>query len=776
MSVPEKNTVTPKPSGDSIRVLILEDYKLFIELILNVLSTSGFSVSADVVQDEVEFMEQLRAEPYDVIVADYNLPRWSGRAALLLRNEHWASIPFIFLTGSQGDYVAAECMREGATDYLLKNQLARLPHAIHRALKETRDIAERKRAEAALRQSEERYRLIFDHSPLPMWIYEPETLRFLEVNQAAVDQYGYSHDEFLRMTLKDIRPAEDVPLLLERLSEGTQREGIWRHLRKNGEIGYVEIKDVLLSFEERQARLVLIHDITERKRAIDALKASEREYRSIIEGAPYGIYRVREDGEIVMANAAMARILGYESSADLVGRNVIPLFYSDQKEVDRLTAEWRGVEAVGNLESTWRNKEGNEIVVRLVGRSLPKENFPSPTFEIFVEDITDQRALEQQFRQAQKMEAVGRLAGGVAHDFNNLLMVIGSCATLISETTHDVNKVQKYSKQIADAASQAAAVTRQLLAFSRKQVLQPLVLNPNTLALKLSSMLQRLLGEDISLTLVTKAEGKVRVDPTQLEQVVMNLAVNARDAMPNGGQLIIETSDTKLDFEYAKQHAVELPPGEYVMLAVTDTGSGMDPETQARIFEPFFTTKGPDKGTGLGLSTVYGIVKQSGGFVWAYSEVGKGSTFKVYLPRVRGAEETGEISSPAAVSTRGTETILLVEDEAALRAVTREYLVSLGYSVLEAKNGEQALEMVRNFQQQIHVLITDMVMPGLGGPQLASEALALRPDLRVIYASGYTDRSIDRSLIGANATFLQKPFGLGVLASTVRRLLEKNTA
>ena len=394
-------------------------------------------------------------------------------------------------------------------------------------------------------------------------------------------------------------------------------------------------------------------------------------------------------------------------------------------------------------------------------------------FEVFVEDITAHRSLQKQFEHAQKMEAVGRLAGGVAHDFNNLLMIISGYAQLLDDSSADPKKVVEYATRIQDASSKAATVTRQLLAYSRKQVLEPTVLDLSHVVKDLAKMLPRLLGEDVETVMDLDPQvGTVRADRGQIEQVIMNLAVNARDAMPQGGRLTIATSNVALDAYYYQ--GVEVPPGQYVLLAVSDTGIGMNAETQVHIFEPFYTTKEAGKGTGLGLATVYGIVKQSHGFIWVYSEPDKGSIFKIYLPRVDVAADSDESLQLVQVpSTAGTETVLLVEDEAALRNVCRVYLESKGYTVLEAGNAKEAMRICQSHNRPIHVLITDIVMPGLGGLELAKSALELRPALSVVLVSGYTDRPLDREAIGFGK-FLQKPFSFDALARTVRSLLDKN--
>jgi nitrogen-specific signal transduction histidine kinase/DNA-binding response OmpR family regulator len=395
-------------------------------------------------------------------------------------------------------------------------------------------------------------------------------------------------------------------------------------------------------------------------------------------------------------------------------------------------------------------------------------------FELFTEDVTERRALEQQLRQAQKMEAIGRLAGGIAHDFNNLLMVISGYSEFLLERIGPDPALRAPAQEIANAAERATTLTRQLLAFSRKQMLAPKVLDLNGIVTENLKMLTRLIGEDIDLVMVPGAElGAVKADPGQIEQVIMNLAVNARDAMPHGGKLTIETANVTLDENYARFHA-PVRPGEYVMLAISDTGLGMDTETQSHIFEPFFTTKGP-RGTGLGLSTVYGIVKQSEGYIWVYSEHGKGTSFKVYLPRV---SATGEMVAvqPAVTALRpgqGDETIMVVEDEPNLRRLARQALESQGYSVLDAADGASAIQVSNSHQGPIHLLLTDVIMPGMNGRELALRISSLRPETRVLYMSGYTENAIGHNgTLDEGITLLQKPFTLPALKAKVREVLD----
>ncbi|HLB89908.1 MAG TPA: response regulator [Terriglobales bacterium] len=392
-------------------------------------------------------------------------------------------------------------------------------------------------------------------------------------------------------------------------------------------------------------------------------------------------------------------------------------------------------------------------------------------------DITERRRLESQLQQAQKMDAIGRLAGGVAHDFNNLLMVISAYAELMQDSLAAEHPLRRNVQEIMTASRRAADLTRQLLAFGRKQMQSLQILDLNWIIQDINKMLPRLIGEDIQLVFVAGRNlGKVKADPVQIEQVVMNLAANARDAMPHGGKLTIETASVRLDEAYVQRHSI-VPAGDYVLLAFTDTGQGIAPEHIAHIFEPFYTTKEEGKGTGLGLATVYGIVKQNGGFIWVYSEPGIGTTFKIYLPRVQ--QETGRMQPLKLVeeSPQGCETLLLVEDEAAVRQSAREFLTLNGYTVLEAKNGEDALYIARDYLGPIDLMITDVVMPHLGGAKLAGQLATERPNMKVLFVSGYAENTVLRhGAIDVTNSFLQKPFSLKALARKIREVLQTESA
>ena len=510
---------------------------------------------------------------------------------------------------------------------------------------------ERKRTEEQLHDSERKYRLLFETNPEPMWVYDFETLQILAVNGAAITRYGYSEREFLELTIRDLRLAEDQGRLHEELSrrqanQEAVRVGV-RHRTKDGQPFEVDLVARPLEFAGRRARLVLARD------------------------------------------------------------------------------------------------------------------------------VTAQRHLEEQLRQSQKMEAVGQLAGGIAHDFNNLLTAILGSTQLLLHNTPTGDPRREDAEEIRNAGMRAAELTRQLLAFSRRQVLAPKVLELNAVVTNMQRMLQRLLGEDVELaTALDPAAGAVSADPGQLEQVLLNLAVNARDAMPSGGRLDVATSRLTLAEEHMERRH-RLPAGDYACLAVTDTGVGMDDATQAHLFEPFFTTKEVGKGTGLGLATVYGIVKQSGGYIWVYSEPGRGTTVKVYLPRVAGEADAPPLAAPSLAEVRGDETVLLVEDATPVRTMARRGLEGRGYRVLDASDGPAALELSARHAGRIDLLVTDVVMPGMSGRELAERLAPQRPSMKVLYTSGYTDDTMVRQgVLTAGVAFLQKPFVPDTLARKVREVLD----
>ena len=515
--------------------------------------------------------------------------------------------------------------------------------------------------------------------------------------------------------------------------------------------------------------------------AREEARAADERYRLLVEKLPVGVVLQDADGRIETSNPAAERILGLTSD-QMLRRSVLDPRWGVVREDgspfpgDELPAivSLRTGKPQSNVLMGVRRPDDSLAWIEVNAQPLfrPGEGTPYAAVLSFA-DITARRQLEQQFRQAQKMDAVGQLAGGVAHDFNNMLTAITGYSGLLLDDLETGDRRREDVDEIKKAANRAAVLTRQLLAFSRQQMLQPRVLDLNATIAELQKMLGRLIGDDIDLaTQLDPALGSVKADGGQIEQVLMNLVVNARDAMPQGGKITVETANVELDDEYARKHAVTRP-GAYVMLAVSDTGVGMDSETQARIFEPFFTTKEPGKGTGLGLSTVYGIVKQSDGHVWVYSELGRGTTFKVYLPRVEEVAENADLSESAAPSRGGTETILLVEDDEAVRGLALRVLRRTGYTVLEATTGVDALRICADAGATIDLVVTDMMMPEMGGRELAQKLAEVHPRAQLLFMSGYTEEAVRKNgFLEPGVAFLEKPFTADGLRDMVRQALD----
>ena len=502
---------------------------------------------------------------------------------------------------------------------------------------------------------------------------------------------------------------------------------------------------------------------------------AEERLRALFDSALDAVVTMDAAGTITGWNAQAERTFGWtaaEATGRILGDLLIPPQYREahRRGVAEFLATGAGPILGKRIEITALRRDGREFPVELtVNAARLGEDW---LFSAFLRDITERRQLEHQLRQSQKMEAVGLLAGGVAHDFNNILTAIFGYTDMLAEDLPPDSPGRADVKDIRTAAERAAALTRQLLAFSRQQVLEPVVLSPNALLQDFDKMLRRIISEDVVLTLALAGDvGNIRADAGQLEQVIMNLAVNARDAMPQGGKLLIETGNAELSEQYAELHQPVIP-GQYVMIAVTDTGTGMTADVKARVFEPFFTTKQKGKGTGLGLSTVYGIVKQSDGYIWVYSEPGRGTTFKIYLPRVDARPHRASSPRIHAIL-EGTETILLAEDDAMLRPLAAGLLTKLGYTVLAAEHSGEAVNVALHHRGPIHLLVTDVVMPGGSGRELARTLAEQRPDMKVLYISGYTDDAIVRhGMLEPGLSFLQKPFTPAVLARKVRDVLD----
>jgi len=766
----------------ALRLLLIEHSTDDATLLVRQLSRAGYAPEIERVATLAALHAALDRHPWDIVIADYSLPGFTGADALALVRSRDVDTPFIFVSGSIGEDLAVEAMKAGANDYVMKGNLTRLVPAIERELRDARGRRARREAEALLVESEERLRAIFDTALDAIVTINAEG-KITGWNAQAEAIFGWPRVAVVGRLLEEI--------LIPAPQREAHRRGLARFLSTGeGPILRRRVNVVALHRDGHELPVelainpiqrgntwefsALIRDLSTQRQTERALKAAEASYSDLVENAPVGIYRSTVQGKFTRVNQALVRMLGYDSAEELLQLELARDVYVDPSERQRLVARDLETDRIfDDVETTWKRRDGTVMNVQLTGRTIRNAAGVVESYETIVRDVTAERELERQLTASQKMEAIGRLAGGVAHDFNNLLTVITSYADLILEDLAPAHPQREDLTEIRKAAITAASLTRQLLAFSRQQVLQPVPLDLNAVVAGTEKMLRRLIGEHIDLvTILSPNIGIVKADPGQLEQVIMNLTVNARDAMPAGGRLTIETADVDMDEGYVRGHPVA-HVGPYVRLAISDTGCGMDAETQAHVFEPFFTTKGPGKGTGLGLATVYGIVKQSGGFIWLYSEPARGSSFKVYLPRVEETiiRDTG-VATPLPRANR-TETVLVVEDMAAVRAVAREVLEREGYTVLEAPDGEAALRIAAKHHGRIHLLLTDVVMPNMSGRVVAEQLLQLRPDMRVLYMSGYTDNTVvHHGVLDAGVEYLQKPFTPYGLAHRVRQVLD----
>jgi PAS domain S-box-containing protein len=654
MNTARLDDILVEPRKHPLRLLIVEDSSHDIELILLELKTAGYRIEHASADTQEQFGHLLSEKEFDAILADYRLPGWTGVEALHSMRAVGLDIPFILVTGTLGEEAAVDCIKQGVSDYVLKDHLSRLPAVIERAL-----------AEKALR-----------------------------------DDNAEAHA---------------------------------------------------------------------------ALRLSEARNRDLVENSIYGIFRVSADGQFLDANPAILRILGCPPDPDTVAKmNLTRDLFRFPEHCAELLASCRELGQVHGAEAEWKRCDGGLVTVRLHLRRISLPGAPE-AIEVVAEDVTDLRAMERQLRQAQKFEAIGQLAGGIAHDFNNVIGAILGWAELGIDQSREHPQLADRFTRIREQADRAAGLTRDLLAFARRQILQPRAVDLNAVVTTLVSFLDKVIGKDIEVKLVNGPLDLIKADPTQIEQMLMNLSLNARDAMPDGGRLVIETEMAELDESYCRFYP-SMVVGRYAVISVSDTGVGMDSETRERIFEPFFTTKPRGKGTGMGLATVYGTVKQHGGFIHVYSEPAHGSLFRVYLPAMEPADGESKgiaarkATAPSLADMRGTETILLAEDHDAIREMARQALVSLGYRVLAAADGEEALRLCESETPRLAIL--DVVMPKVGGPAAAARLMRQFPQLEVLFTSGYSQDSEGVASAVAKAQYLQKPYSPSTLGRRVREILD----
>lgn len=659
------------------------------------------------------------------------------------------------------------------------------------------DITDKVEAEKALAKSEERYRTVVDHVKEIIFHTDLNGC-WTFLNSVWADITGYSVDESIGRQAFDFFLPEDVEKnqnefrkIIDGKKESCQRES--RYLTKKGENRWCLIHAMPRRDETGKiiGTLGTLNDIHQRKLVEEALKIRNLQYENFIQNNLVGIWRLEfpepiptdlpsreiarkilKTGYFTEANNAMITMYGSSSAEQWIRKPVGDLIVDFEKSLDRVEGVVKNDFKAEIIDNEEQDSEGNIHYFRNSYFGYVENNQLHWLWGIQL-DLTQQRRLEEQYRQAQKMEAVGKLAGGIAHDFNNLMTVVTAYGELLLNQLDNKEQLINGITAMKKAGERATSLTRQLLTFSRRQLIQPEIVNLNTIVNDVSKMLKRLIGEDIELqSNLTPDLHHIKIDPGQMEQVIMNLAVNSRDAMPSGGKLTIETQNVNLDVAYARKH-IEVEPGKYVLLAVSDTGIGMDEQTRERIFEPFFTTKEKEQGTGLGLSTVYGIVKQGKGSIWVYSELGKGTTFKIYFPAVEKVEKPLASSSGTASSFSGNETILLAEDEEPVRQLLKNILHSNGYNVLETKNINQVIELTKIYRGKIDLLVSDVIMPGMSGPELADKCKEFRSELKVLYVSGYAENAVvHHGVLATGVHFLQKPFTADKLLKKVREVLD----
>ena len=757
----------------ALRVLLVEDSPSDAKLVIRHLGATGRPIEFERVEDPESMRLALERGGWDLVISDWSMPKFSARGALDVLKKAGIDLPFIIVSGTVGEDLAVDAMRAGAHDYVLKDKLGRLGPAVERELRECE-------ARAASRRAQSRFQALIENSDDGI-VLTSETGTLAYVSPAAERILGRPAADILGTNLGAlVHPDDAATAAQHRQHVLTERGRVpsaqRRVVRPDGTYRWIEVTLTNLLHDPAVGAVVSnFRDVTDRRATEDALVVAQQRFGALFDSGIMGIIVSNEGGVVYQANDTFLTMLGYSREDLAAGLDWRKLTPPEWAHVNAATGEaLRTHGRAKPSEKEYFRKDGTRVPV-LVGFAAIKGG---QVISVSIDIAERKRAaealtnLEAQLRQAQKMEAVGRLAGGVAHDFNNVLSVILSYTELILGDLKPNDPLRADVGEISTAAARAAGLTRQLLLLSRQQVVEPKVIDLHDVLTDMDKMLQRILGEDVDLVVMApKSTGRVKVDPTHVEQVVLNLVVNARDAMPTGGKLTIETANVVLDEHYAQDH-VPAKAGAYVMLAVSDTGCGMDAKTRAHIFEPFFTTKEVGKGTGLGLSTVYGIVQQSGGNVWVYSEPGKGTTFKVYLPRV---DAELDVMTPAIAPTtlRGKETILVVEDEAQVRTVVVGTLRRQGYTVIAAENAGAALLICERHVGKIDLLLTDVVMPQMSGPELAKRLATTRPETKLLCMSGYTDDSIVRhGVLQSGVAFIQKPITPALLVRKVREVMD----
>ncbi|WP_447983526.1 response regulator [Nitrospira sp. Nam74] len=753
----------------------LDNNPLDSELIESLLVREGIPCRIQRVATRMSFLKALEQEHVDLILSDVSLPTFNGMEALAIVRNTCPQIPFIFVTGTVGEERAIETLKSGARDYVLKQRLSRLVPSVRRALYEAEERNKRKRTEDILREREQLFRLIMENTTDLIAVLDVTGKRVYN-NRAYQTLLGT--DESLRGTdaFREIHPDDQAAiraLFFEIVRTGIGKRAEYRLVLPDGRVRLIESQgNVIRDVTGAVVNVVMVsRDSTERKQSEEALRRSEHWLRTILDSEPACVMIVDRSGLIEEINPAGLTMVGAESEAEAIGHPLMPFIHAEERD----TFSNKHRDALTGTSQTFPCRivtpQGAIRWIEAYVVPFGEDRREAMSVLIVARDVTESRKMEAQLQQALKMEAVGRLAGGVAHDFNNMLTGISGHGDLLLRQLPADSPLRRHAEEIKQSCKRCAALTSQLLAFSRNQVLQPKVLDITRALSGMDNMLRPLIGDDVILRMqIDPAPTYARVDPSQLEQIVLNLSINARDAMPGGGVLTIQTDVVVLDQSAVAHRGIY--PGVYLCLSVQDTGTGMDEQTITRIFEPFFTTKELGKGTGLGLSTVYGIVQQSGGCIEVDSVIGKGSTFRLFFPTMDASGRLLSTSNRTPLTTLVPQTILVVEDDRVVRGIIYEVLNLGGYRVLEATHGEEAMACCHQHDGPIDLLLTDVVMPHLGGRQLAEQLRGRYPKMKVLFMSGYIDDASLREVLSRDGmAFLAKPFTPESLEQKVRDIL-----
>ena len=757
-----------EPAGKRIRILFIEDDRIDQMAFERFVQESDLAYDYKLADSLSEARKALKETEFDVIITDYSLG--DGNAFALFENHY--DIPVILATGAGNEEIAVKALKAGAFDYLIKDPdrqyLKILPVTVENAVRRHQTHRQNQLLSHAIMHTQDS---VFMTNLSGEIIF---------VNQAFCKTYGYEPEEVIGKSSRILWKASKNKRRRRGISS-VAAKGEALHLRRDGTAFPVFYSQSTVNdaHDNPVARMVVVRDVSELKEAEMALKESEERYRRLVERTPDAI-AILNDGEIVFTNQAGVRFFGGKSVKQVLKHSIWDFIHPDSKEdfSTLLGKVSQKNDSTPLIEIKFVRLEESEIFGECL--AIPFAMDHQKSVQLVIRDITrrklaekELRRSEAQLRQSQKMEAVGRLAGGIAHDFNNLLMVIKGYSELLLDELQEDEVLREHVEEIRNAGQMAASMTRQLLALSRQQMLKSKLIDLNNVIRHMRRLLGRLIGENVEFLLKLDSHiPKIKADPGQMEQVIMNLVVNARDAMPEGGTLSVETQAMEVKSDYITG-GESISPGYYVLLAVSDSGCGMNAEIKEHLFEPFFTTKDVGQGTGLGLSTVYSIVKQSGGHIWVYSEEGKGTTVKIYFPAAAGQIKTdrkGRLTMPLP---RGTETVLLVEDETPVRKLVQKVLGKQGYNVLNAQDGEEALTICREYDSRIDLLITDVVMPGINGARLAELVQEARPEIKVLFMSGYTENLVvQEQVLDSHSEFLQKPFPPETLLEKIRSMLD----